>query len=316
MRILAPGLWLYSINWTLTAWLQAMGMADVPAFAAGVGLSLHIPFNLLFIHGLKLGYLGCAVATVAFQLVQPFLIVAYLFRTSHGTQRLLQSALASTIGRTRLSFWKEAKLAVQSMRGICRYLSLAVPGIVLVSEWWASELSCFLSGRLQPRPALALDGMTLYQSINSFLFMFPVSCSVAGAARVGSLLGQGDSEGAAFASKISVLCALIVSGSIGLFLFYTPHTLLPSLFTKEQEVIQETSRTITILSLYVVADGIEVAVNGTIKGCGRQCITMPVVLFAYWIVGVPLAYYIAFTRNGGFMCEDKYLCGDLGLVFG
>lgn len=316
MRILAPGLWSYSINWTLTAWLQAMGMADVPAFAAGVGLSLHIPFNILYVHGLKQGYLGCAMATVSFQLVQPFLIVTYLFRTSHGTQRVLQSASASTIGRTKLSFWKEAGLAVKSLRGIGRYLSLAVPGIVLISEWWASEVSCFMSGRLKPFPALALDGMTLYQSINSFLFMFPMSCSVAGAARVGSLLGQGDSEGAAFASKVAVLCAFLVSGTIGCLLFTAPHTLLPSFFTKEPDVIHEASQTITILSLYLVADGIQTALNGTIKGTGRQCITMPVVLFAYWVVGIPLAYYLAFVRHDGFMCQDSFFCGDVGLVTG
>ena len=32
LKILTPGLWSYSINWTLTAWLQAIEMADVPAY--------------------------------------------------------------------------------------------------------------------------------------------------------------------------------------------------------------------------------------------------------------------------------------------
>lgn len=70
LSILAPGLWSYSVSWTLTAWVQSIGMADVPAYAAVLGLVLHIPFNWFFIHYLGLGYLGCAIATVCFQTIQ------------------------------------------------------------------------------------------------------------------------------------------------------------------------------------------------------------------------------------------------------
>ena len=41
-----------------------------------------------------------------------------------------------------------------------------------------------------------------------------------------------------------------------------------------------------------------------------------IVLFAYWVVGVPLAYYLSFARHDGTMCEDSYFCGVRGLVFG
>ena len=40
------------------------------------------------------------------------------------------------------------------------------------------------------------------------------------------------------------------------------------------------------------------------------------VLIAYWVVGVPLAYYLAFVRNDGTLCDDSYFCGVRGLVFG
>ena len=65
-----------------------------------------------------------------------------------------------------------------------------------------------------------------------------------------------------------------------------------------------------LLALYVFADGIQTALNGTIKGCGRQALIMPVVLVAYWVVGLPLAYHWAFDEN----CTN--LCGDVGLVSG
>ena len=317
LRILTPGLWSYSINWTLTAWLQAMELADIPAYAAAVGLLLHVPFNDLFIYRLGWGYLGCAVATVMFQVIQPFLMLMYIFTTAAGRKRVLDAVAANIDGRSSLSFWPEAKEAVCETGGIASYLGLAVPGIVIISEWWASEVSIFLSGRLLPRPDLALGAMTLYQSLNTFCFMFPVACSVAGSTRVGRFLGGGDASSACFSSNISILCSAIVSGVIGCILYWTPHSFFPALFAPDEtNLVDETARTIPLLALYVFADGIQSAFNGTIKGCGRQPVIMPVVLVAYWMIGIPLAYYISFVLFDGVMCGSNYFCGEVGLVTG
>lgn len=162
-------------------------MADVPAYAATLGVVFCIPFNWFFIYFLDWGYLGCAVATVCFQVIQPIFVLTYLFGFAHGRSRVLESTGGLAIGRTHLSFWLEFRLAVYSMRGIIKYLvsnfwtlspdlplqrvrqsdkcppslllqSLALPGIVIISEWWASETSIFLSGRLEPLPDAALGG--------------------------------------------------------------------------------------------------------------------------------------------------------------
>ncbi|KAL3904732.1 MAG: hypothetical protein SGARI_004789 [Bacillariaceae sp.] len=162
--------------------------------------------------------------------------------------------------------------------------------------------------------------MTIYQSINSFCFMFPMAFAVSGTSRVSNLLGSGFEQAAAWAGTISVCAAGAVSTILGLLLFLVPHTFIPGLFApNEPGVVYEASRTIPMLALYVIADGLQVALNGIIKGCGRQCVTMPIVLVAYWIVGVPLAYYLAFVvHDGESSCgdnnEDGWLCGDVGLV--
>lgn len=314
---IAIGLWAYSINWTLTSWLQAIEMADIPVYAATAGLILHVPSNILFIYVFGWGYLGAAVATVSFQVIQPILMLFYLFATNRGVARVLESTIADGIGRTHLTFWNEAKLAIFCKSGIRQYLSLALPGIIIISEWWASEVTIFLSGRMTPSPDLALDGMTIYQSINTFCFMFPMGCAIAGAARVGNFLGAGDISGAEFSSKISVTSAAILSTMMGIILYFTPHSFFPSFFSPDEEVVAEASKTIPFLCFYLFADGVQVALNGIVKGCGRQCVTMPVVVVAYWFIGVPLAYYLAFVRHDGELyCDEGKLCGIAGLVFG
>jgi len=316
LRILTPGLWSYSINWTLTAWLQAIEMADVPSWAALIGGLLHVPFNLFFIHAMGWGWLGVGAATVMFQVVQPATMLFYLFCTEQGYDRLLEQMGAKGVGQTRLSFGRELFAAVSSPWGIYQYLELAIPGILVVSEWWASEVAIFLSGRLKPDPEFALSGMAIYQSINSACFMLPVGISVGGSTRVGTLLGANDPTGAGLASGVCVATAATLSCITASLLFLVPHSFLPSLFSNDDEIIRETSSTITLLSVYVFADGIQVALNGIIKGCGRQCITVPIVLTAYWLLGVPMAYYLSFIKHKGVMCQDDYFCGIVGLVGG
>jgi Na+-driven multidrug efflux pump len=94
------------------------------------------------------------------------------------------------------------------------------------------------------------------------------------------------------------------------------HSVFPSIFLPDDEVILEASCTIPFLAIYVFADGIQVALNGIIKCCGQQCIAMPVVEIAYWVIGVPLAHYNAFVLHNGEKFCKGYLCGIPGLVFG
>lgn len=318
LKVLAPSLLGYSINWTLTAWLQSIGMADVPAKASVLGLALHVPFNWFFIYFLNLGYLGCGVATVCFNVIQPLFIITYICIYGHGRRRLLESSGGIAIGRTQMTFWKEFSMAMSSGRGYVQYLALALPGIISVSEWWASETAIFLSGQFVPDPEIAVGGMSIYQSINTFCFMFPQGFAISASMRVGNLLGAGKPEGAAFAANVSVLSAACLSLCIGTLLFCIPHAFFPSLFAPGSDgVILETSRTMPLLATYVFADGIQVALNGVIKGCGRQMAAVPIVIVAYWVFGLPLAYYIAFVRHEKKMfCDDSYFCGDVGLVAG
>ena len=163
--ILTPGLWSYSICYTLTAWLQTIDMADVPGYAAFVGFALHVPTNMLFVRVLGLGVDGVALATVAFQVIQPVLMLAYLFGTARGGRRVLKSTGASAVGIAELGARREL-VASLSMDGARNYLALALPGVIVISEWWASEVSIFLAGELQPDPDYGLGGMSIYQSIN------------------------------------------------------------------------------------------------------------------------------------------------------
>lgn len=148
--------------------------------------------------------------------------------------------------------------------------------------------------------------------------MFPAGVNRAASARVAMFLGKNNASDAYHASKISLVYAGLLSFVLGNLLFFTPHSTIPSLFTSDYDVVQQTSYTIPFLSFYVFADGLQYALQGIIIGCGKQFIIAPIVIFSYWTVGVPMSYFNSFIRNHGVSrCRLAIdLCGVRGLVFG
>ena len=70
------------------------------------------------------------------------------------------------------------------------------------------------------------------------------------------------------------------------------------LFTEDGEVVALVSDLLLPLAVYVIADGTQCGLSGVIKGAGMQGVGGPVVLFSYYIVGLPAAVYMAFDLNG------------------
>lgn len=274
-------------------------MADIPAYGAFCGLVLHVPFNIIFVRFFGFGFIGVAMATVLFQVVQPLFMASYLV-TNYGQRRL--SSFSCRIGHTS---WQSFRQVISSS-GILLYLRYAMPGIVLVTEWWASETIIFLGGRLAKNPEFSLGAMGIYQSINTFCVMFPMGLSASCSTQVGILLGKNDYRGAALACRVSIVEAIALCTFISSILIIVPHSFLPALFTGNTYVIDEARKTIPFLAIYVIADGLQVTLTGAIRGCGRQCTVVPVVLISYWMIGIPSSYIIAFRGD----------LGTLGLVIG
>jgi len=145
--------------------------------------------------------------------------------------------------------------------------------------------------------------------------MLPVGFSVAASTRVGNFLGANDPQSARKSAIISVIGAACLCVTVSFVLFNTDHTIVPSIFSDDSKVIHSAARTIPLLAVYVLGDGVQVALSGVIKGCGRQCIASPVVIFSYWIVALPIAYYLSFIMEEGMECNDGF-CGVVGLTTG
>lgn len=66
---------------------------------------------------------------------KPVYILWSLFATKSGRSRVLVACGGSYVDRTALSWKQELYLAVSSFQGFLQYGSLALPGIIVISEW-------------------------------------------------------------------------------------------------------------------------------------------------------------------------------------
>eukprot|EP00602_Paraphysomonas_sp_CaronLab_P011120 CAMPEP_0185039292 /NCGR_PEP_ID=MMETSP1103-20130426/36004_1 /TAXON_ID=36769 /ORGANISM="Paraphysomonas bandaiensis, Strain Caron Lab Isolate" /LENGTH=317 /DNA_ID=CAMNT_0027578123 /DNA_START=735 /DNA_END=1688 /DNA_ORIENTATION=+ len=168
---------------------------------------------------------------------------------------------------------------------------------MMMSEWWASEVAIFLSGLLS-NPDVEVGAMSVYQTLLGICFALPMGIHTAVCARVGHALGASGPS----AAVLSATTAPLLAGGIGVILsvvLLAGRAWVGRLFTSDLDVIQMVSELMVPLAIYVVADGMQCAFTGVIKGAGKQRVASPVVIFSYYIVGLPLAALLAFKARLG-----------------
>ena len=141
-------MWGYSLYFTICTFFQVNGLADIQTCVMIISVALYWPLIYLFIYSLNCGFKGAAVATTASQLTSPSLMICYALGTKSGRAHLPSSKKYDGTTKEMIQY------AIYSSSGIHQYLGLALSGLLVVSEWWASETVIFLSGTLKPDSSL------------------------------------------------------------------------------------------------------------------------------------------------------------------
>jgi len=67
------------------------------------------------------------------------------------------------------------------------------------------------------------------------------------------------------------------------------------LYIDDQSVIQLTASLLIIAGLFQISDGIQVVGLGALRGMADVKVPTIITLIAYWVIGLPLGYVLAFT---------------------
>ncbi len=135
-------------------------------------------------------------------------------------------------------------------------------------------------------------------NIASLFFMIPLGLAMAITVRVGNAVGRGDERGVRYAGFCGIGLTLVTQlFSAGLMLGL-PH-FIATLYTHDPKVIALASQLIVLAGLFQFSDGIQVASNGALRGLKDTRVPMAITLFAYWVIGMPVGWWLAFHRGMG-----------------
>lgn len=135
-------------------------------------------------------------------------------------------------------------------------------------------------------------------NIASLFFMIPLGLAMAITVRVGNAVGRGDERAVRYAGFCGIgltLITQVVSASV-LLLF--PHY-IAGLYTRDPKLIALAVQLIMLAGLFQFSDGIQVAANGALRGLKDTRVPMAISLFAYWVVGMPVGWWLTFHHGMG-----------------
>jgi MATE family multidrug resistance protein len=133
-------------------------------------------------------------------------------------------------------------------------------------------------------------------NLGSLAFMVPLSISSAVAVKVGHAYGEKDYSRIRIYSQMSLFLALFFAVIMGLSFYLFPHAIL-SFYTSDTEVIEWGKKILFWVACFQLFDGAQVTLSGILRGLSVTRPSSIAIFIGYWIIGIPLGYYLGFYTN-------------------
>lgn len=199
-------------------------------------------------------------------------------------------------GGLREGAWRRWDRRVLDPAGLLRFLGLGLPvGLQLALEANAFTVAMLLVGSLGVVPLAAHQ---VVMNMASFTFMFPLGVAIGASARAGNLIGSRDAGGLRLACRL----ALALGGgvmAIAALVFLLYRDALPRLYVEDLDVVLLASALLPIAGAFQIFDGVQVVGGGLMRGMGRPQAGAVANLMAFYLIGLPLAWWLAFPVGLG-----------------
>lgn len=286
------GQFLHAISWgapALTCYFALRGLSEGLSmtrpsmiFSLG-GLAVLAPVGYVFMFG-KLGLppqgaRGCGIATATVLWLEMLGFLTYVMR--HRNYRGL-----NLFERFEWPHWQR----------IGALLHIGLPmAVTLLAEAGLFVATALLIG------TMGEDVVASHQvaiNVASVFFMIPLGVAMAITVRVGNAVGRNDERGVRYAGFCGIALALLTQLLSAGLMLGLPHA-IASLYTDNTRVIALAAQLLVLAGLFQFSDGIQVASNGALRGLKDTRVPMAITLFAYWGVGMPVGWWLAFRHGYG-----------------
>jgi MATE family multidrug resistance protein len=261
----------------LRCFLDALGKTRVSMFITLTSLPLNALFNYLLIYG-KFGFpeLGGAGAGYASAITYWLITVISLFIIIK-TEPFASYNIFSRFYSVDFSKWKEI-------------LKIGIPiGFAIFFETSIfSAVTLLMSGF----DTITIASHQAALNFASFLYMVPLSISMALTIVVGFEVGARRFRDAAQYTWIGLTIAVLMAVFCGLVLITFRYN-VAGIYTTDPKVLALTAEFLLYALFFQLSDALQAPIQGALRGYKDVNITFLMALVSYWIIGLPLGYYLA-----------------------
>tara|TARA_R110002074_G_scaffold400929_1_gene597542 strand:- start:14140 stop:15324 length:1185 start_codon:yes stop_codon:yes gene_type:complete len=222
----------------------------------------------------EMGLNGAGIATLISRVLMPIMMGLYVMRSKRYNVFNLQLGL----GKLRFLL-------------LNRILKIGVPtGFQYIFEVSAFSAAAIMMGWIGVN-ALAAHQIAI--NLASVSYMMVSGLSTAGMIRVSNQIGRNNFKTMREAGMMVFGMALVFMAITGL-IFILMRSYLPTLYIDNNEVVAMSASLLIIAGLFQLSDGIQVAGLGVLRGMQDVQFPTVITLVAYWVIGLPLGYFLAF----------------------
>ncbi len=179
---------------------------------------------------------------------------------------------------------------------IKRLLQIGAPAAgQILMEVGAWNLATFSAGYLNP---VALATHQIVLNYASVTYMVPLGISAAAAVSVGHAIGAGDLPRARRAGWMALGLGTGFMLLAALVFLLWPRPLI-ELFSRDPRVLAVGPALLGIVAAFEVFDGIQTVSTGALRGLGETQAPMWANFVAYFVLGLPLGFYLCFGLEWG-----------------
>jgi MATE family, multidrug efflux pump len=179
---------------------------------------------------------------------------------------------------------------------IAALLRLGVPmGVAVLMECALFVCTALLIASLG---AVTVASHQVAINVASVTFMLPLGLAMATTVRVGQAAGRADAEGVRRAGLagigLSLVTQVVSASAMALFPIAIAHA-----YTDDADVVALAAQLLVLAAIFQFSDGIQVTANGALRGIKDTTVPMLITLVAYWLIGMPVGYWLAFHHHFG-----------------
>ncbi len=248
---------------------------------------INVILNYVFIKGMfgfpEMGVEGSALATLISRIFM-FVFLYYVLKKEPKTEKYIREFSLKAANFSKAMFSRMIKLGIPT-------------SLQMFFEVTAFAAAAFICGLVSAKD-IASHQVAL--SMASFTFNLCIGFSVASTVLIGNKLGEKNFVELRKVGINNIKIVFLFMLFCGFFFIAGRHV-LPTFFTKAEdvEVIALASQLLIIAALFQLSDGIQVVALGSLRGIQDVKIPSILTFIAYWVITIPLGYYLCYVRGMG-----------------